>query len=959
MRSGTRRVVLVMLWGIAAGIGAGCSDDPPRDEAREAGLTAADFDLYDDDAFREMDRVADPESGIVRDLVLTGEQVKGRNAWLLWTGGNEAFWDWLARNGYGAMDLLRLVDSERRGRRWAEAGLITEPGTRPPTPEETEAAHGIRYDRLADPGYGDDEAPDPAVYGYSSGIVGLRLFDNPEFTGSAVRRWDADRYYADPEYASHPDTIRPFRVGMTCAFCHVGPHPLVPPEDPEFPEWANLSNNIGAQYLRSREVFGNTLEPDNFLYHVLDSQMPGTIDTSLVASDNINNANTMNAVFGVPGRVERALRNPPEVQSAEAESYPGLFRAGSPEFDTNPRPVPRVLVDGSDSVGVWVALARVYLNIGTYHQQWIRLHNPLLGFRPQEPFRLADCEAHSTYWAATRRRVEPMAKFFLAATPPMRLKDAPEGHALGNLKGAGVPWDPAYAEGRDVFARGCIACHSSIQPGDLPELEARIDLPIDASNRAALRLNDADLARLARGDGELPPAYARWARRAVEEEIFWRRLAPPDPEAGPDAPRRWIHNYLSTDRRIPVTLVGTNAGRALATNAMHGNMWQDFSSDTYRDLPSVGTISYRNPFTGATNHFEAPRGGPGYYRVPSLISAWATAPFFHGNTLGLFNNDPSVAGRLAAYDDAMAKLLDPSARRGHHEARSAQDDEEDGGLVWRTSAESSFMFRGHQIPTLVAGGTGWSPLVRFWLPWLPALGFLILGVLLLSAREVERHHDALADRVPRLSMLLEHVRALVAVVALVLTAVAAWLVVSEWGTLVVLDALREGPVPWVRIQVGTATAFFALVAVVLIAGAIPRLPMWRGTWRAFGVASLVLAVFTTAGFGRFVSGRGGGVEVGPFPAGIPVNALANMDPEAPLDVRLDAVRALLDFVGAVHAAEPGEAPGLEEFERQVGPALIAASRNPDWVLDRGHDYVFMRDFTPAEREALTDLVKTF
>ena len=34
------------------------------------------------------------------------------------------------------------------------------------------------------------------------------------------------------------------------------------------------------------------------------------------------------------------------------------------------------------------ALARVYLNIGTYSEQWERLHNTLLGFRGQKPFKL-------------------------------------------------------------------------------------------------------------------------------------------------------------------------------------------------------------------------------------------------------------------------------------------------------------------------------------------------------------------------------------------------------------------------------------------------------------------------------------------------------------------------------------------------------------------------------------------
>ena len=114
------------------------------------------------------------------------------------------------------------------------------------------------------------------------------------------------RYFTDAEYFGDAEIIRPYRVGMSCGFCHIGPHPLNPPKDIAEPEWANLSSIIGAQYWRTRAIVGNQLKSDNFIYHVLDAQPPGTIDTSLVASDNINNPNAMNAIFEVPGRLDRA-----------------------------------------------------------------------------------------------------------------------------------------------------------------------------------------------------------------------------------------------------------------------------------------------------------------------------------------------------------------------------------------------------------------------------------------------------------------------------------------------------------------------------------------------------------------------------------------------------------------------------------------------------------------------------
>ncbi len=102
-----------------------------------------------------------------------------------------------------------------------------------------------------------------------------------------------------------------------------------------------------------------------------------------------------------------------------------------------------------------------------------------------------------------------------------------------------------------------------------------------------------------------------------------------------------IDNYLSTDRRIPVTLLQTNACSPLATNALGGNIWDNFSSQTYKDLPSVGKITVHNPIDGSPQEYEMPGNGRGYTRVPSLISLWSTAPFLLNNSVGKFNPSPS------------------------------------------------------------------------------------------------------------------------------------------------------------------------------------------------------------------------------------------------------------------------------------------------------------------------------
>src|SRR6266849_403843 len=122
------------------------------------------------------------------------------------------------------------------------------------------------------------------------------------------------------------------------------------------------------------------------------------------------------------------------------------------------------------------------------------------------------------------------------------------------------------------------------------------------------------------------------------------------------------HNYLSNDLRVPVTLLQTNACSPLATNALAGNIWDNFSSQSYKDLPSVGPITVYDPFTGEAKPYQMPDGGRGYTRVPSLISLWSTAPFLLNNSVGPFDPDPSVAARVKVFDASIEQMLWPEKR---------------------------------------------------------------------------------------------------------------------------------------------------------------------------------------------------------------------------------------------------------------------------------------------------------
>src|SRR5262249_16813854 len=126
-----------------------------------------------------------------------------------------------------------------------------------------------------------------------------------------------------------------------------------------------------------------------------------------------------------------------------------------------------------------------------------------------------------------------------------------------------------------------------------------------------------------------------------------------------------------------------------------------------------------------------------------------------------------------------------------------------------------------------------------------------------------------------------------------------------------------------------------------------------------GVLCLILAVVSALGFGRFLAGYGAGVKLGPIPEGVPVNVLANINPEASFEERYAALNALTKFVLRHQKTDGDKLQRRIEFEEQVAPALMNASKCPDFVTDRGHDYEFIRRLTDEEKRQLKALLKTF
>jgi len=712
-----RRAMLLSVALLVLACGGDTSPQPGQvlDEARQAGRDVTSFPHAAEDYFHDMDR----------GIPLSEDEIKGRNMWIVWSGGNDRFWESMTKYTYGAFDLLKIVtphpsqtNYNTRAKRWQWLGLINEPcfrdATGPdsnrfglwldqrdpscaPDPFENEANYpgvgiGARGTAFAD----GTAMPVGSYYGYATGIVGLRLFPNPAFNEEAKRNWDPERYYTDPEYYGDPNLVRPYRVGMSCGFCHVGPSPVRPPAHPAEPQWANLSSTVGAQYMWVDRLFVYSADRGNFMYQLVHTYRPGSMDTSLVSTDSINNPRTMNALYNLLPRLEVGKRIGEEklasggLNNKQFNDFPrtaalnDLFNGPDTVF------TPHVLKDGADSVGALGALNRVYLNIGLFSEEWLLHFNPVVGGRTISPIPIADAERNSTYWQATEQGTPDTALFFLKSTQPDLLRDAPGGTAHLTATQA------VLNRGKGVFAETCARCHSSKAPPPPP------DLNLTACN----------------GPGYLDCFKRYWAWTQTAD---FKRLM----TAIVQAPDFLSNNYLSTDARIPVTLLRTNACSPLATNALRDNIWDNFSSESYKTLASVGTVTFYDPYTGERFPYQMPGGGRGYTRPPSLISLWSTAPFLLNNTVGSFPlmdgaPDPSVEGRMAAFNHAIEQMLWPERRE-----KDTVLGDKIPGVIDRTTERSFVHIPLTYLPNLLQRPATWTSRL---LPWLsPSESSIAIG----------------------------------------------------------------------------------------------------------------------------------------------------------------------------------------------------------------------------------------
>lgn len=94
----------------------------------------------------------------------------------------------------------------------------------------------------------------------------------------------------------------PYRIGMSCGACHIAFDPVRPPKDPAHPKWENLSGTVGNQYGRFAQILGSGMAPNTIEHQIYGHSRPGTVDTSAIPNDQVNNAGTMNAIINLVKR---------------------------------------------------------------------------------------------------------------------------------------------------------------------------------------------------------------------------------------------------------------------------------------------------------------------------------------------------------------------------------------------------------------------------------------------------------------------------------------------------------------------------------------------------------------------------------------------------------------------------------------------------------------------------------
>ena len=587
---------------------------PPCDQPQPTGYDAESC-RYVNSLFKDLAKT-DPAAA-----KLAREQVRrGRDVWFKGTFGNqdEEYIHTARTVGQGNI-YYPWLDTRERKHRFTKWGMINDPDC-------TEGDASTQwYDRCPDP--------------HSSGVLGYRkYFADPQKDASGKIVFDP---VSSPYRKDEVQKNLRYVVGGPCVQCHVAFDPTNPPKDPNQPKWENIHATIGHQYTNQPLQYFMGLPEDSLARQVIGAARPGTVDTSLQASDFQHNPGTQNNIMDFANKrlFLHEMKDPVTGELKKAKTR-------------------NVLKGGEDSVGEHLALIRVYVNIGMCTEECWAPNFPEPGSffgakAAQRPFRIAQCAKDCEAWNYADAKMPDLAAFLITGGPTYLLAakdvDGKPGSAFIDL--SKVP------QGRKVFARECAGCHSSKFAPD------------------NIRADKAALARFYEGHVFGKEDYWQYefteAERSAPE--FKARYLAKD-ASGRLRPRQFAEqdiygqDWLGNDERVPFNVIGTNMCRAMHDNHNQGHIWEEFASLTYQQTPSPGSVpqvlNRMIPGLGGRVIGEKKiEGGPGYLRNISLLSVWATAPFLHNNAVGELTYlkdggiDYTVAGRIRQFEMAYDELM--------------------------------------------------------------------------------------------------------------------------------------------------------------------------------------------------------------------------------------------------------------------------------------------------------------
>jgi hypothetical protein len=625
------------------------------------------------------------------DAKLSPSERAGREIWFYATAFNDRFYTYsYAQRLGGGIDWFRILAAKSKGDLFQGWGTIPDPDCcvpgDPNCPKKSlEETYGFQYcpgdDKLlefvgkegyVDPACDFKDAPfntgtsHGAVdqrqsacdlrFGTSTGALGLRKFPNPRFDPEKWRKlngslatWDGYRSFlsGDKDDGDSRNTRLfdgsiepPFRIGMACGACHIAYDPVKPPANVDDPRWENIDGLVGNQFSRISQILASGMSQHVLEWQLIARTRPGTVDTSALPMDTVSNPGTMNAIYNFarrPLHEHRVLkwRKASVCPSGEATCWcepakPGKCWQRSEQLER----VQNILKGGEDTVGAAEAIQRVYFNIGSCAEQcWLnhipdlRATDPAQRNYGQTPFDIGQCRRDCASFRAIEDRLENVVAFFLTARPA----DLYQARGLPNAQALDTQLDQEFGAGsvtlgRRVFAAHCAGCHSS-QSG-----------PYDT--------------------------------------VDFRAVDPKDPTLRLD--------FLSHERPVLASRIGTYLGRAMHSNHMPSRVWDQYAALDLRERAADPALQ------------EVMKGsGRGYYRPPSLLSVWAYAPLMHNNAMGpevcgtpstgsvdfysspyvdaddkpIFDAPPclpfdaSVEGRYRLFKASMEELLYPERRR--------------------------------------------------------------------------------------------------------------------------------------------------------------------------------------------------------------------------------------------------------------------------------------------------------